>query len=190
MDHLDCGFLLAASNFEEVCMESLFSKRLPGDIRAAMVGLQGFFGKFGHFMFAAFAIMTVEKFGIKAGLLMVALFDLSMVILITVVACCHGFKNDPAAGEEAIEQGKAKDAADLAAAKEKEKLLTEEIARLREEVTRLRKKVSELTGVEYGPETDEGEGDAIDLGDGAEGSEKKAAATKVADKTTTSKVAA
>jgi len=181
-------FFMLASNFEEVCMESLFSKRLPGDIRAAMVGLQGFFGKFGHFVFAAFAIMTVEKFGIKAGLLMVALFDLSMVVLITVVACCQGFKNDPAAGEEALEQGKAKDAADLAAAKEKEKLLTEEIARLRAEVTRLRKKVAELTGVEYGPETDEADGaDTVPLGDG---SETKPAAAKTDDQTKTTEAAA
>ena len=32
------AFMLA-SNFEEVCIDSLFSKRLPGDVRAAMIGL-------------------------------------------------------------------------------------------------------------------------------------------------------
>jgi len=32
------AFLLS-SNFEEVCIESLFAKRLPGDIRAAMISL-------------------------------------------------------------------------------------------------------------------------------------------------------
>lgn len=32
------GFVLS-SNFEEVCIESLYSKRLPGDIRAAMLSL-------------------------------------------------------------------------------------------------------------------------------------------------------
>ena len=152
-----------AGNFQEVATESLFSKRLPGDIRAAMVGLQGFFGKFGHFIFAAFAIMSVDKYGIKAGMLMVALFDLTMTLAIVIVAMCKGFKNDPAAGEEALEQGKAKDAKDLAAAKEKEKKLTDEIERLRAEVTKLRKKVAELTGTEYGVEDE----DEVPLGDDA-----------------------
>ena len=107
--------------------------------------------------------MSVDKYGIKAGLLMVALFDLTMTIIIVIVAMCKGFKNDPAAGEEALEQGKAKDAKDLAAAKEKEKKLTDEIERLRAEVTKLRKKVAELTGTEYGVEDE----DEVPLGDDA-----------------------
>ena len=52
------AFMLA-SNFEEVCIDSLYSKRLPGDIRAAMISLQTFFSKLGHFTFAGIALMTV-----------------------------------------------------------------------------------------------------------------------------------
>lgn len=57
------AFVLS-SNFEEVCIDSLFSKRLPGDVRAAMISLQTFCGKIGHFLFAMIALLTVEKFGI------------------------------------------------------------------------------------------------------------------------------
>lgn len=49
-------FFTLAGNFQEVTIDSLFSKRLPGDIRAAMNGLRMFFSKLGHFFFALIAI--------------------------------------------------------------------------------------------------------------------------------------
>ena len=96
------AFVLS-SNFEEVCIDSLFSKRLPGDVRAAMIALQTFFGKLGHFTFAVVALLTVEKFGIQAGLISVAICDFSIVVISVVVSLTRGFAEDPAAGEEAKE---------------------------------------------------------------------------------------
>lgn len=55
---------MLAGNFQEVTIDALFSKRLPGDIRAAMIGLRVFFSKLGHFTFAIIAVNTVDKYGI------------------------------------------------------------------------------------------------------------------------------
>lgn len=72
---------------------------------------------------------------------MVAIADGTVVFMTIVVSMTKGFKEDPAAGDEAREKGKAVDAAAAAAWDEKEKKLKEEIARLREEVSKLRKKL-------------------------------------------------
>ena len=103
------AFVLA-SNFEEVCIDSLFSKRLPGDVRAAMISIQTFFSKLGHFTFACIALLTVEKYGIQAGFITVAIADATMVFITVIVSITKGFKEDPAAGDEAREKGKAVDA--------------------------------------------------------------------------------
>ena len=103
------AFMLA-SQFEEVCVDSLLSKRLPGDIRAAMLGLQTFFGSLGHFVFAIIALSTVEKHGITGGILTVAIADATVVVVTVIVSLCRGFDEDPAAGTEAREKGKEIDA--------------------------------------------------------------------------------
>ena len=122
---------MLSSNFEEVCIDALFSKRLPGDIRGAMLGLLTFFGKLGHFTFALIAIFTVEKHGITAGIITVAICDAFMVMLSVIISLTRGFDEDQAAGIEAREKGKALDVAQTKAAIETELKLTEEIARLR-----------------------------------------------------------
>ena len=98
------AFVLS-SNFEEVCINSLFSKRLPGDVRAAMIALQTFFGKLGHFFFAAIALLTLNKYGMQAGMVAVSICDFSIVVISVIVSLTKGFKEDPAAGEEAKKQG-------------------------------------------------------------------------------------
>ena len=100
---------MLSSDFEEVCIDSLFSKRLPGDIRGAMLGLLNFFGKLGHLTFALIAIFTVEKHGIAAGIITVAIFDALMVLITFLVSYTRGFDEDPAAGTEAREKGEALD---------------------------------------------------------------------------------
>ena len=114
------AFVLS-SNFEEVCIDSLFSKRLPGDVRAAMIALQTFFGKLGHFTFAVIALLTLNKYGMQAGMIAVTICDFSIVVISVVVSLTKGFKEDPAAGDEAKKQGKAVDDAMKAAYDEREK---------------------------------------------------------------------
>ena len=84
------AFMLA-SNFEEVVISSLFSKRLPGDVRAAMIAIQTFFGKLGHFAFACIALLTVNKYGIEAGMISVAIADATVVFLTIVVGVARAW---------------------------------------------------------------------------------------------------
>lgn len=85
---------MLASNFEEVCIDALFSKRLPGDIRGAMLGLLTLFGKLGHFTFACIAIWTVEKHGITAGIITVAICDAIVVMITFIIGLTRGFDED------------------------------------------------------------------------------------------------
>lgn len=145
---------MLASSLEEVCIESLFSKRLPGDIRAAMISLQFFFGKLGHFTFAVIAILTVTKYGIRTGLLAVAIADLSVVVIVFILSYRGKFAEDPHAGEEAIEQGKKAENAELKAALEREQKLKDEVDRLKAENARLKEELKK-NGIEYVDPADE-----------------------------------
>ena len=146
---------MLSSNFEEVCIDSLFSKRIPGDIRGAMQGLQEFFGKLGHFTFALIAVLTVEKHGIHTSILTVAIADATMIVIIIIVNFTRGFDEDPAAGTDAREKGKEIDAAAVKEAQAKEAKLTAEIARLREEVERLRTELAKRDGTYVPPENED-----------------------------------
>jgi len=99
------------------------------------------FGKLGHFTFALVALLTVNKFGIQAGMIAVAIADATVVFIVIICAAADKFHEDEAAGTEAREKGIAIDEAAKTAWEEEEKKLKDEIARLRNEVTTLREKL-------------------------------------------------
>lgn len=93
-----------AADLEEVVIDSLFSKRLPGDARAAMKSAQIFFGKLGHLLFVVVSLLTIGKISINVLIMFVALFDGSMVVIAGVMIAYKGFEEDPIVGTEALKK--------------------------------------------------------------------------------------
>ena len=54
-----------AGDLEEVVIDSLFAKRIPGDVRAAMKSAQTFFGKLGNLLFVVFSLTTIGHISIN-----------------------------------------------------------------------------------------------------------------------------
>ena len=50
--------LKLCTSLQAITIDSLYTKRLPGDIRASMLAVKGVFGRFGRFSFLFFSLFT------------------------------------------------------------------------------------------------------------------------------------
>jgi MFS family permease len=74
--------------FENVFVDSLFTKNLPKDIRGILNGLYYFFGGVGMLLFSKLCLHFYDKFGHESPFFLCATFDLSFVALVIVLSLC------------------------------------------------------------------------------------------------------
>ena len=86
--------MMLAANLEEVVIDSMYTKRMPKDVRAAMKSAQTSFGKLGHLFFVLFSLMAIGYWSIGQLMLVIAVFDFSVVIIALAVSLGSGFKED------------------------------------------------------------------------------------------------
>ena len=93
--------MMIAADLEEVVIDSLFSKRIPGDVRATMKSAQTFFGKLGHLAFVAFSLASIDYLSINTIILFVAFFDGTVCLIAAYIKyVSDGFNKDPIMGKE------------------------------------------------------------------------------------------
>ena len=93
--------LMTAADLEEVVIDSLYSKRIPGDVRATMKSAQTFFGKLGHLAFVVFSLAFIDYLSINTIILFVAFFDGTVFMIAAYVKFgMGGFDKDPITGKE------------------------------------------------------------------------------------------
>lgn len=86
--------MMLAANLEEVVIDSMYTKRIPSDVRAAMKSAQTAFGKLGHLTFVAFSLVAIGTWTVGELMLVVALFDFSVVLIAIFVSLGGGFAED------------------------------------------------------------------------------------------------
>lgn len=77
--------MMLAANLEEVVIDSLYTKRMPKDVRAAMKSAQTSFGKLGHLFFVFFSLIAIGNWTIGQLMLVIAAFDFSVVLVAIIV---------------------------------------------------------------------------------------------------------
>mmetsp|Transcript_5747 Transcript_5747/g.7754 ORF Transcript_5747/g.7754 Transcript_5747/m.7754 type:complete len:218 (-) Transcript_5747:231-884(-) len=103
--------VLKTSNpLQATVIESLFTKRLPGDVRAALQGVRGLFGNLGYAVCACMSLACVEYFeDIQRAVVFAALFDGSIVFFSAIIFVVAGFEEDLHSGQDARSKGKKSD---------------------------------------------------------------------------------
>ena len=100
-----------SASLQQVVVESLFSKRLPGDVRASMLSVKGVAGNLGHLTFVCFSLAMVDYFNdINRSMVFVSLFDATMFFSVSILIIFAGFDNDFHSGNQAKLKGKEQDA--------------------------------------------------------------------------------
>ena len=99
-----------SSSLQGVIIDSLYSKRLPGDCRGAMMGVKGLVSNLGHLTFVAFSIGTIDYFNsIHKSMVIVSLFDASVFFAVMISLVSAGFDSDEFFGKIAKDKAKEED---------------------------------------------------------------------------------
>ena len=102
-----------SASLQQVVIESLFSKRLPGDVRAQMLAVKGVASNLGHLAFVVFSLASIDFFqDIHRSMVFVSLFDATMFFSVSILIIFAGFDNDFHSGNEAKTKGKEMDEKD------------------------------------------------------------------------------
>lgn len=87
--------LTLASTLQATVIDTLYSKRLPGDVRASLKGVKEFMGHLGYIVCALMSLVCVNYFGdIHRVVCFSALFDGSVVFLAAITFMVAGFEDD------------------------------------------------------------------------------------------------
>ena len=99
-----------SASLQGVVIDSLYAKRLPGDIRGSMMGVKGLVNNLGHLVFVVFSIVSVDYFNsIHKSMVIVAVFDGSVFFMVMNALLFAGFDTDEFFGIVAKEKGKEDD---------------------------------------------------------------------------------
>ena len=99
-----------SASLQGVVIDSLYAKRLPGDVRGSMMGVKGLVNNLGHLVFVVFSIVTVDYFNsIHKSMVIVAVFDGSVFFMVMNALLFAGFDTDEFFGTVAKEKGKEDD---------------------------------------------------------------------------------
>ena len=72
----------------------MYSKRIPGDVRATMKSAKTSIGKIGHLGFVLFSLFVIGKWSVSDLMIIIAFFDYSVVAIAIVVSFRRGFDQD------------------------------------------------------------------------------------------------
>ena len=98
--------ITTTSSLQGIVIDSLYSKRLPGDVRASMQSVKAVVGNLGHLTFVLFSLSAVDYFeSIHKSMCLVSLFDASMFFIVIIMIIFAGFDNDFYFGKKAREEG-------------------------------------------------------------------------------------
>ena len=96
-----------SASLQQVVVDSLYSKRLPGDVRAQMNSVKSVAQNLGHLTFVLFSLATVHWFNdINRSMVFVSMFDATMFFAVAILIIFAGFDNDFHSGAKAKLKGK------------------------------------------------------------------------------------
>ena len=73
-------------------IDSLFAKRLPGDVRASLNGVKSLIANLGHLTFVIFSLICVDYYdSIHKSVVIVSMFDGSIFFMVFNVIVFAGF---------------------------------------------------------------------------------------------------
>ena len=85
----------------------MFSKRLPGDIRASLLSVKALVSNLGHLVFVGISLISIDFFQeINESMIFVGCFDATVFIIVMLTIIFGGYEKDKFFGSEAREQGK------------------------------------------------------------------------------------
>ena len=101
-----------SASLQSVMIDSLYYKRLPGDVRGSMIGIKSLVTNLGHLTWVAFSVICIEFYPtIYKSMVLVSLFDASVFFMVFILIIFAGFDLDQYFGKEAREKAKIHDAA-------------------------------------------------------------------------------
>ena len=84
-----------SASLQQVVIESMFSKRLPGDVRAQMNSVKSVASNLGHLTFVLFSLACVYWFNdINRSMVFVSVFDATIFFAVAILIVFAGFDND------------------------------------------------------------------------------------------------
>lgn len=99
-----------SASLQAVVIDSLYAKRLPGDIRGSMNGVKALVGNLGHLTFVGFSLGCVDYFdSIHKSMVIVSMFDATVFFTVLNVIIFAGFEYDAYFGKYAREKAKKQD---------------------------------------------------------------------------------
>ena len=110
--YLTLVVLSLSSSLQSTVIEAVYSKRLPGDVRATLQGVRVLFGYLGYIVCAMVSLACANYFhDIHRVVCFSALFDGSVVFFAAITFMVAGFEEDEHMGSEARKKGAKGDAA-------------------------------------------------------------------------------
>ena len=99
--------LICSSYTEQLIIYSMFTKRLPGDIRGAMRGIFYSFGYLGQLLISQVSIYMVnDKYRLSSPLIAVTFLDMNVVFIACYMGLCGVFDLDQTVGEQQVVSNK------------------------------------------------------------------------------------
>lgn len=84
-----------SASLQQVVVDTMFSKRLPGDVRAQMNSVKSVSENLGHLAFVLFSLASVRWFNdINRSVVFVSVFDATMFFSVAILIIFAGFDND------------------------------------------------------------------------------------------------
>ena len=95
-----------SATIQGVVIDSMFSKRLPGDIRASLLSVKALVSNVGHLVFVGISLISIDYFQeINESMIFVGCFDATVFIIVMLTIILGGYEKDKFFGKEAREQG-------------------------------------------------------------------------------------